>query len=240
MNNSAQFANLKLFEKLKKGGTIRVIAFGSSNTERFMVGAHWFDYIEIGFKRLFGGGCGQFINCGISGQTSCDLLNRFDRDIAPMKPDLVIITIGGNDANPTNNVSPEELRKNLFELRSRIAKWGGQTIFQTYYAACPPEKYFTAKWAKNYTVYMQVIRDAAGEMLNDNWVRWERLRLVNPGAHRLLMRDMLHVNPIGNAVIGLDLLRKFGISLPDENAPWICAGIFAQTTLDLLEKQDNK
>ncbi|OQA81797.1 MAG: hypothetical protein BWY31_03669 [Lentisphaerae bacterium ADurb.Bin242] len=54
-------------------------------------------------------------------------------------------------------------------------------------------------------------------MLNDNYSRWDKLRLKNPQLYRLLMRDSLHVNPDGNCVIELDLIRKFGLLLNDEN-----------------------
>ncbi|MPM24816.1 hypothetical protein SDC9_71302 [bioreactor metagenome] len=89
-------------------------------------------------------------------------------------------------------------------------------------------------WAANYHKYSDLVREIAGPMLNDNLKRWERLRKANPKAYRLLMRDPLHVNPVGNAVIGLDLIRMLDLTLPDENLPWIRDGVFAQYCLDLL------
>ena len=47
-----------------------------------------------------------------------------------------------------------------------------------------------------------------------------------------------HLNPVGNAVIGLDLVRALDLVLPDENLPWISAGVFARDCMDLLEKMD--
>ena len=84
--------------------------------------------------------------------------------------------------------------------------------------------------------YSEVIREVAGDFLHDNLVRWERLRQYDIKAFRLLMRDYLHLNPIGNAVIGLDLARALDLVVPDENLPWIPGGVFAQKTMDLLEK----
>jgi hypothetical protein len=52
------------------------------------------------------------------------------------------------------------------------------------------------------------------------------------------MRDYLHLNPVGNAVIGLDLARALDLPIPDENLPWIAAGVFAQKTMDLLESME--
>ena len=52
------------------------------------------------------------------------------------------------------------------------------------------------------------------------------------------MRDTLHVNPEGNAVIGLDIVRALDLTLPDENLPWIRGGVFARDCMDLLEKNE--
>lgn len=77
----SSFKDLTVFTRIKDRKIIRVAAFGSSNTQRYQPGMHWFDYVELGFKNSFGGGCGQFINSGISGNTTQDLLNRFEQEL---------------------------------------------------------------------------------------------------------------------------------------------------------------
>ena len=60
-------------------------------------------------------------NSGISGNTSRDLLGRFDRDVVNLKPDWVSICIGINDvwrqfdcpAMPEIHVLPEEYKNNV-------------------------------------------------------------------------------------------------------------------------------
>ena len=67
-------------------------------------------------------------NSGISGNTSRDLLARFDRDVVDLHPDWVSICIGINDvwrqfdvpAIPEEAVSPEEYEKNVEEMIVRI------------------------------------------------------------------------------------------------------------------------
>lgn len=83
---------------------------------------------------------------------------------------------------------------------------------------------------------MHALCEFAGESGIDHFSRWERLRKYDAKVFRLLMRDSLHVNPVGNAVIGLDLMRLFVLPLPDENLPWIRDAIFAQLAMDALEK----
>ena len=61
------------------------------------------------------------VNMGISGNTSRDLLARWESDITALNPDVVVLCIGFNDvwrqfdcpAQPDFSVSPEEYRSNL-------------------------------------------------------------------------------------------------------------------------------
>lgn len=238
---------LRIFQRINAGKNVHILALGSSNTEHFMVGAHWFDYVHLGFMHKFRrwdhetshvDNPALCLNAGTSNNTTEDLLARFERDVAPFKPDLLILTAGINDANPVRKISPEKFRANLIELRERTNALSGDVLFQTYYS-CDLERFTIShpEWAENYIPYMQVVRELAGEYLNDNLIRWERLRKYDVAAFRLLMRDDLHLNPVGNAVIGLDLIRKLDLVLPEENLPWIRDGIFARLTMDLLEKQ---
>ncbi len=239
---------LRIFERIEAGKNVHVLALGSSNTEHFMVGAHWFDYVNIGFMHKYRRWTDDrssvdnpalCLNAGTSNNTTAELLNRFDRDVAPFKPDLMILTAGINDANPNRNVSKDEYRNNLIELRKRVNDLGGDVLFQTYYS-CDKEKLMETRpdWAANYEPYIEIIREVAGEYLNDNFKRWERLRKYDIKAFRLLLRDSLHLNPDGNAVIGLDLARLLELPVPDENLPWIKAGVFARKTMDLLEAME--
>ncbi len=235
----SEFSNLGIFEKIRAGKTIRVCAFGSSNTERFDTGMHWFDYVELGFKNIFGGSVGQFINTGISGNTSSQMLERFERDVAPYSPDLTIVTCGGNDSNPSRNISESLFRENLRRLVGKLRDLGGEVVFQTYYA-CDLERLDPA-YAGAIPRYMQIIREAAAELdcrINDNYSRWERLRLSAPDLYRLLMRDNMHVNLYGNMVIGLDLMRKFGFKLADDKCDFCRTGLIARYAMDLLEERE--
>ena len=67
-------------------------------------------------------------NSGISGNSSRDLLSRFDRDVVDLKPDWVSICIGINDvwrqfdcpAMPDNHVLPDEYEKNVEEMIKKV------------------------------------------------------------------------------------------------------------------------
>ena len=229
-------SELALFEEVKQNRPVRIAAFGSSNTERLQPGMHWFDILELGLKPFFKGCLGGCINVGVGGNTTRQMLERFERDVAFYKPHLVIVTAGGNDSNPPRNISREEYRKNLFTIHEKISSWGGEVIFQTYYAC--KLQCLSDEMAENMIFNMQQVREVAestSSCLVDHFARWERLRLQEYGLYTLLMKDNMHLNCAGNSVLGLDLLRCFGAELPEAFRPDFALGLFAQKVLDDLE-----
>ena len=112
----------------------RIVAFGSSNTERRIHGLHWFDWLDLGIKQTYGR-VHHCINAGLGGDTSRGLLQRFDEDVALYQPHVVFITIGGNDAKPDSGIDAVEFRRNLRQLQSRIRFLDAAVVFQTYYSA---------------------------------------------------------------------------------------------------------
>src|SRR5215212_3269927 len=68
-----------------------LICFGDSLTEG-TIGA---SYVDILRQRL--PAAIRVINAGINGDTTINLLRRFERDVVPYRPDLVIILVGLND-----------------------------------------------------------------------------------------------------------------------------------------------
>lgn len=199
---------------LKRGRTQRVLAFGSSNTARKLYGLHWFDCLDLAIAHQLGRNH-RFINTGIGGNTTGQLLDRFDEDAALFKPHAVFITIGGNDANPARDISLAQFRTNLLELHSRFVQLNCAVIFQTYYA---PNTYSASDPGRQalFPQYMQAVRDVAAETdseLIDHLARWEPLRDHYPAYYIQLMRDQMHVNDLGNMVIGLDLARRYDLPL---------------------------
>lgn len=227
-------SDLKIWGMLERHEFISVVAFGASNTQRYLPGTHWFDYVEMAFKNQYGGGCGHFVNSGISGNTTVDLLNRFDRQCAFYKPDLVIMTIGGNDCNPAKNISLDQFRSNLTLLCDKIRDLGGDIILQTYYA-CDLELITPPERADLMVKCMQIVREVAADrnvVLNDNDKRWAQLRDADIETYRLLMLNSMHVNDAGNQLIGLDLVRKLNLKLREDFRSQCSVGLLAQALMD--------
>lgn len=210
----------KLEEKIrKKNGKekVRVLAFGSSNTERFIPGMHWFDCFELAVKNKFGR-IHHCINSGIGGETSSDLLNRFKTDAEFYRPDIVFITVGGNDSVPEKNLNADTYEKNLLKLYSKFKELDCLVIFQTYYA--PIMEDLAEKQYRTFCDYMNIVRKVAmetGAGLIDHFKHWESLRQNMPEKHRELMNDAFHVNPLGNLVLGLFIARQFKLDLDESD-----------------------
>lgn len=99
------FANLCLFraddERLERKGGVRVVFLGDSITELWGAADPGFFSDEV-------------VNRGISGQTSSQLLLRFEQDVVALKPRTVHILIGTNDVAGNNGPErPEDLKNNL-------------------------------------------------------------------------------------------------------------------------------
>jgi len=186
----------------------RILAYGSSNTERFQPGMHWLDVLELGYRTAHGR-AHQCLNAGLSGDTAQGLLQRFATYAAPFQSDLAIVTIGGNDSRPGSGFSATKFAQNLVELHRRFHEIGTQVVFQTYYAPDPHREGDLTRFHE----FMQVVRDVAQESnarLVDHLPRWEALQRHDEATYLSLMLDGFHLNPLGNVVFGLDLSRALG------------------------------
>jgi len=232
----------KLITVFEKNDMTRLLAFGSSNTQ---LGQHadgcfnWFNWLDVGLGNHVGRKL-ITINSGISGDTCAQLLERYERDCAFFKPDIVIVTIGGNDSNPERGITPEKFRELLEELISRLKENKNcRVMLQTYYSFDIEKLPESEKgWGNNFPVYMEIVRQTAKKsdcLLIDHLVRWEKLRKADVVLYRKLMRDTKHLTPLGNMVMGLDTLRAFGAWLTGELPAQCKEGTKIQKLMDKLE-----
>ena len=233
----------RLLQHLKQGPTTRIGAFGSSNTQ---LGLHsrgrhnWVDWLDVGLGQHYGR-VHHTINAGISGDTSRGMLERFDQHVRLYQPHGVIVTCGGNDCNPENKVSTGQFAENLRTILRQCREMPDCTpVLQTYYSAdlCDIATSEPVR-GQQFPAYMGVVREVAketGTHLIDHLARWERLRLGDTADYRRLMLDFWHVNPIGNMVLGLDVLRHFGVTIGADMKALCAEGLAYQEKLDRLER----
>jgi lysophospholipase L1-like esterase len=226
-------------ERFKTSTKTRILAFGSSNTQRFLPGMHWFDVFELAIDNTFlqthQGKTHFCINAGICGNSTTDLLKRFDEDAALYQPHLVFITIGGNDS--IHKMPEAEFESNLRELHRRFNAKGCAVVFQTYYSPDPSRTDDLALFYR----FMDIIRKVAkstGAGLVDHLRRWELFRKAYPELYLKMMHDCFHVKCYGNMLMGLDIGRHFGATVSRDTDP---AGFWdeslrIQKLIDNLEK----
>ena len=144
-------------------------------------------------------------------ETSKDLLKRIDRDVLSFNPDLVIITIGGNDT--WKGLSIQEYQDFLTQTVEKIKNIKALPVLQTYYCL------LYNQMDKVFQLFPQIVevnRNLSNEMnipLIDQYKYFSPFYENEPENYKELMLDGLHVNPIGNAIMGIIACRLF--SLPD-------------------------
>lgn len=218
--------------RLALGFKTRFVAFGSSNTERRIHGLHWFDWLDLGLKQTYGR-VHHCINAGLGGDTSQGLLKRFEEDVVLYQPHVVLVTIGGNDANPESGINASTYQANLQYLVALIRDLGAVPVLQTYYAADIHN--LGQQHGDQFLQFMEIVRATAlgtQTPLVDHHRRWEPLRLKHPDLYHQLMIDALHVNALGNMVLGLDLIRTFKAKLEQSQLDYCGEGIRYQRLLD--------
>lgn len=105
------WANLNRFKKqnealgMPKTGERRIVFMGNSITEG------WPNKDSVFFKNP------SYVNRGISGQTTPQMLLRFRADVINLEPEAVIILAGTNDiAGNTGPMTLEEIRDNVISM----------------------------------------------------------------------------------------------------------------------------
>jgi acyl-CoA thioesterase-1 len=94
-----------------------VVAAGASMTQASL-GADW-----VGALRDRLGPAGfEFVNAGVNGNTSADLLARFDDDVLACEPDAVILLIGTNDVR--DGVPIDAYTAALRDMMDRLDRTG--------------------------------------------------------------------------------------------------------------------
>ncbi|MCG8552632.1 MAG: arylesterase [Desulfobacterales bacterium] len=99
----------------------RIVCFGDSLT-RGIGASRGMDY-PARLEEMTGI---EIINSGVSGDTTADGLARIEDDVLDYEPDVVLITLGGNDLK--NRVSADTARANLLSIIQRIQAAGTMVV----------------------------------------------------------------------------------------------------------------
>ena len=140
-------------------------------------------------------------NSGISGNTSRDLLNRFERDVLALKPNWVSICIGINDvwrqfdcpAIPECAVQPAEYRENLEKMLTALQGTVKGVFLLTPYYMEPNREDPMRKKMDEYCAICRELAEKYGCVLVDSTcIAWDRVHPNQMGATLMAKEFLSH------------------------------------------------
>ena len=162
---------------------------------------------------LFPGSGIKFINRGISGNRTGDLLNRYEKDFKALKPDVVSVLIGINDTwrrydsnDPTGvDVFESHYRTLLANLKRDLPK-AVIVIIEPFLLSSMSERNL---WREDLDPKIQVVRGLAKEYA-DVFIPLDGIfaRYAVEGAKDIDMAaDGVHPTPLGHGIIASEWLH---------------------------------
>lgn len=153
-------------------------------------------------------------NSGISGNTSRDLLQRFDRDVVDLKPDWVSICIGINDvwrqfdcpAMPDAAVDTEEYEKNVEQMILKVKDSVKGIFILTPYYMEPNREDMMRKRMDEYSAICKKLADKYGCIFVDFQKMYEDYCKIRHSSY--IAWDRIHPNQVGATLMAREFLKK--------------------------------
>ena len=156
---------------------------------------------------LFPDSGARFINRGISGNRTGDLLDRYEKDFRALKPDLVSVLIGINDTwrrydknDPTDTETFEKRYKTLLEKLKLDLPSAYIVIIEPFLLCSMPDK---NKWREDLDPKIQAVRRLAKQYA-DFFIPLDGILAqyaVDGTAETDMAADGVHPTPLGHGII---------------------------------------
>ena len=151
-------------------------------------------------------------NSGISGNNSCDLLARFDRDVIDLKPDWISICIGINDVwrqfdvpgMTEFHISPETYESNMRAMIEKAKSASKGVFICTPYMMEPLHEDMMRARMDEYSGICRKLAEEYGCILVDFQKMYEDYLHVHHSA--LIAWDRIHPNQIGATIMAKEFL----------------------------------
>lgn len=155
----------------------------------------------------------HLVNMGIGGNTSRDLLARWETDINALNPDYAVVLIGINDvwrqfdspAIPKRAVLPDEYEKNLNKICDNTK---ANLIFMTPYYLETNEKDAMRKRTDEYATICKKVANDRNIPVIDLQAAFENILQYRYPAY--ITWDRVHPGRIGSMIIARAFLNKIG------------------------------
>ncbi|HJA93936.1 MAG TPA: SGNH/GDSL hydrolase family protein [Candidatus Eisenbergiella merdipullorum] len=169
------------------------------------------------YRCLYPGNGTEFINRGVSGNRSCDLLARYEEDFLSVKPDFISILIGINDtwrrydsADPTSTQQYENNYRTLLEQLRRDLPQAKLLVIEPFLIPADPQK---ETWHEDLAPKIQAARRLARQYA-DYFLPMDGLfqsQIVKGARPEELSEDGVHPTEAGHAVIAEAYLKLLGL-----------------------------
>lgn len=185
---------------------MNIICFGDSITEAAEVPdpARWTTLLQ-GALDEWRPGATRVFNLGVGGNTSAQAFDRFDSDVLPLLPGLLLVQFGFNDSNVRDwasvpRVGLQEFRKNLETFHRVATQQHGHCMFIVNHpiARSQGRQGNGRSYNQNFQPYNDTVRELAACVRAPiiDLPAWMSAHAVN--LSELLAPDGLHLTEAGN------------------------------------------
>ena len=155
----------------------------------------------------------RITNSGTSGNTSRDLLSRFDRDVVSLNPDWVSICIGINDvwrqfdcpAIPDAHVLPDEYRENVEKMILSVKDNVKGIFILTPYIMEPLREDMMRKRMDEYVAICRELAEKHGCIFVDFQKMYEDYCSIRHSSY--IAWDRIHPNQVGATLMAREFLK---------------------------------
>lgn len=170
----------------------------------------WTDLLQFALETHLGSGNVEVINRGFAGNTSSQALARVDEQVVPLKPDIGIVLIGGN--NFGNHADPQQaadlLRHDLTTIVAKLKKADSKILLLQY--ADPKADQMEQVWTHLNAGNPVIAEVACQENVPTLELApaFREAAQTHPLAELASPIDGVHLNPYGEIVVARTIFFK--------------------------------
>ena len=173
-------------------------------------------YVTLTIRGLESAGVkASAIPAGISGHKSNDMLARLEKDVLSKKPDWMTLSCGVNDVwHGKNGVPLEDYKKNITQIVEKCQAAGIKVMLLTSTMIGEDQPNANNQKLVPYNEFLRTLAKEKKCLLADLNADMQAA-IAAAGADKkgnLLTGDGVHMNPAGNRMMAIGVLKAFGLS----------------------------
>lgn len=161
----------------------------------------------------------EFINRGISSQTSIQTIERFSAHVRPLKPNIVVIQVGVNDLK-TIALFPERKQEIIANCQANINRivretqsLGAVAIVTTIFPVGEVPLERKSFWSDDIAVAIKEVNTYIATLADEKTIVFDTFPLLADDRGMMLSQyrlDELHLNSQGYALLDRELVKQIG------------------------------